>query len=44
MIDYVIVLIACMSPMWDYVLTLYIALLVVATVPVIIREVVRIYV
>lgn len=44
MIEYIIPLIACMSPMFDYVLTLIIALAFVATVPCIIRGIVKIYV
>ena len=44
MISYVIPLIACMSPLWDYVLTLIIALAFVATVPCIVRGIIRIYV
>lgn len=44
MIDYIIPLVACMSPMWSYVLFILVALAFVATVPRIIREVVALYV
>lgn len=41
MINYIIDLLGCMSPMWDYALTDLMALAFVATVPCLIREVVR---
>lgn len=41
MINYIIPLVACMSPMWSHVLTILIALAFVATVPCIIRQIVR---
>lgn len=44
MIDFVIYLVACMSPVWDYALTLIVALMFLATVPCIIRGIVDIYV
>lgn len=44
MIDKIIPLIACMSPMWEYVLYLILSLAFVATVPCIIRGIVKFYV
>lgn len=41
MIDYIIPLIACYAPMWEYVMFLVLALAFVATVPCIIRQIVR---
>lgn len=40
MIEYIIPLIACMKPMWFYVLNHLIALFFIATVPVILREII----
>lgn len=40
MINKIIPLVACMKPMWGYVLTIIIALAFVATVPCIIRKIV----
>lgn len=44
MINYIVPLVATMRPMWGYVLTLILALAFVATVPVIVRKVVSIFV
>lgn len=40
MIDYIIPLIACMRPMWNYVMTHYISLCFIATVPCILRAII----
>lgn len=41
MINYIIPLVATMAPMWSYVLTILIALAFVATVPCIVRKIIR---
>lgn len=40
MIEYIIPLVACMKPIWSYILTEFIALCFIATVPVILREII----
>lgn len=40
MINYIIPLVACMSPMWTYILNNYIALCFIATVPIILRAII----
>ena len=41
MINYIIPLIATMTPIWSYVLTIILALAFVATVPCIVRNIIR---